>query len=177
MLCELCKQNEATVYITKIINGNKQEMRICEKCAKENEGINITGDMNFITPFSFQNILSGLMDYINQSQPSETKPIEPNCKKCGTTYSEFKKTGVFGCSDCYKYFNLTITPVIKRVQGSNEHIGKIPLKSGKDLMERKRLSQLKDDLQKAISTEEYEKAAQIRDLIRQLQNIEKPEQS
>jgi protein arginine kinase activator len=173
MLCELCKQNEATVYITKIINGNKQEMRICEKCAKENEGINITGDVNFITPFSFQNILSGLMDYISQAQSTETKTLEPNCKKCGTTYNEFKKTGVFGCSECYKYFNSTLTPLIKRVQGSSENVGKIPQKSGKDLMERKRLIQLKDELQKAIATEEYEKAAKIRDSIRELQNNEK----
>lgn len=173
MLCEICKQNEATVFITKIINESKQELRICEKCAKESEGLNISGDMTFSTPFSFQNILSGLMDYISQSQPTqEHKIADPVCSNCGTTYSDFKKSGLLGCSNCYKQFNSTLKPVIKRVQGNTEHVGKIPQKSGKDILERRKLNKLKEELQKAIASEEYENAAKIRDMIRQLQNEE-----
>lgn len=169
MICDICKKNEATVHYTKIINGVKQELNICDKCAKETEGID--GEFSFGTPFSFQNLLSGIMDYM--SYPTGvTKPAEVKCKNCGTSYSDFKRTGLLGCSECYKTFGNTLEPVIKRVQGHVEHTGKLPKKMGKDIIEKKKLLKLKEDLQKAIAAEEYEKAAQIRDTIKSLQSGE-----
>ena len=86
-----------------------------------------------------------------------------------TTYDDFKNTGLLGCSECYKYFNLVITPVIKRVQGNLENIGKVPKREGKGLIEKKELQHLKEELQRAIEVEEYERAAEIRDNIREIQ--------
>lgn len=171
MLCDNCKQNEANVHITKIVNGVKQEMYICDKCAKGLQGLNINGDYNFGPSFSFQNILSGIMDYMSPA-PQINKTYELQCKKCGTTYSDFKKYGLLGCSECYKSFSPTINTVIKRVQGNIEHTGKIPKKLGGDIVEKRRLSKLKEDLQKALANEEYERAAQLRDMIKSLQNNE-----
>lgn len=157
MLCESCGKNEANVHFTKIINGKKQELNICESCAKEVEGLQ--------TPFSFQNILSGIMEYMSPSvKIAESSQLI--CKSCGTTYDDFKKNGLLGCSDCYKNFSPYINGVIKRVQGNTEHTGKIPKNKGKEILEKKRLSKLKADLQLAIANEEYEKAAQIRDMIK-----------
>jgi protein arginine kinase activator len=169
MLCENCKKNEASVHFTRIINGEKKELNICESCAKEADGLQMAGDMGFGSSFSFLNILSGIMDYMGPSQ-NISKAQVITCKNCGTTYNEFKKYGLLGCSECYKSFSPAITPVIKRVQGNLEHVGKIPKKLGKDIMEKRRLLKLKEDLQKAIANEEYEKAAQIRDDIKSLQN-------
>lgn len=160
MLCENCKKNEATVHLTKIINGNKQELKICEKCAKDLEA--------FDTTFSFQNILSGIMDYMSPA-PQINKNNGLVCSNCGASYYDFKKYGLLGCSECYKSFSPTINSVIKRVQGNVEHVGKIPKKLGKDIMEKRRISKLKEELQKAIANEEYEKAAEIRDNIKSLQ--------
>lgn len=171
MFCENCKKNEAAVHITKIINGKKQEMNICENCAKELEAFDIGGSMGFGSPFSFQNVLSGIMDYMSSSQ-QVNKTVDLVCKNCGATYNDFKKYGLLGCSECYTSFSPTINSVIKRVQGNVEHVGKIPKKLGKDIMEKRRLSKLKEELQKAIANEEYEKAAQIRDQIKALQNGE-----
>lgn len=173
MICEICKKNKATVHVTKIVNNNKQEFNICEECAREMDGLNFNDSLNFGTPFSFQNILSGIMDYV--SQPAQSiKSSDLVCENCKTSYREFKEQGLLGCSECYRYFNSTIMPVVKRVQGNVEHTGKIPNKSGKDIIERKKLIKLKEDLQKAIALEEYEKAAEIRDMIRQVQ---KPKES
>jgi protein arginine kinase activator len=169
MLCEMCRVNNASVHIVKVINGIKQELNICDKCAKSTEGLGFIGDSKLDAPFTFQNILSGLMEYANQSSHS-IKNTEAKCPRCGISYGEFKQKGLMGCEDCYKFFSSTLMPVIKRVQGNVEHIGKIPLKAGKDIMEKKRLRNLKEELQKAVLAEEYEKAAELRDLIRQLQN-------
>lgn len=168
MICDICKKNKASMHLTKIINNNKQELNICEDCAREMDGLNFTGNASLSNPFYFQNILGGIMDYVNQSAQS-VKKSDLVCENCKTTYSDFRKQGLLGCSECYKYFNSTMMPVIKRVQGNIEHVGKIPNKSGKDLMQKKKLIELKEDLQKAIAHEEYEKAAEIRDMIRQIQ--------
>lgn len=171
MLCQICKKNQANVHVTKIINGEKQELNICEECAKRTEGMDFGEDMLFDTQFSFQNILSGLVGYLNQSP--QTKSIEPVCKNCGATYSEFRKHGFLGCSECYSYFDAALIPVIKRIQGNAEHVGKIPHKSGKVILEKRELENLKAELQKAIQAEEYEKAAEIRDKIREIQGKDK----
>jgi len=168
MICEVCKQNDATIHIAKIINGVKYEFNVCEKCAKERTDLNFSEEV-FPSTFTFQNILSGIMDYIGSSNQPQ-KILDTSCDNCGTTYSEFKKKGLVGCSKCYESFKSTLDPVIKRVQGSNEHVGKIPRKAGKNIIEKRRLVELKGDLQKAINAEEYEKAAEIRDIIRKLQN-------
>ena len=62
-------------------------------------------------------------------------------------------------------------PVVRRVQGNVEHTGKIPVRAGKDILGKRRLNHLKE-LQKAILMEEYERAAELRDKIRELQKSE-----
>ena len=161
MLCERCKKNEASYHITKIVNHKKIDLNLCGQCAK---------DIGVISsPLSFQNIISEMMGYI--SQPIEIeKHYEPRCRNCGTYYSEFKKEGLLGCSECYKSFKDEIDPVIKRVQGSLKHTGKIPASRVKSMPDKNEVDGLKVMLQKAIENEEYENAAKIRDKINRMQN-------
>lgn len=172
MLCEICKKNEANIHITKVINGVKHDLNICEKCAKEKGEFNFSSPIDFSSPFTFQNILSGIMDYVGSSDEAQ-KNSDIICNNCGTTFSEFRKKGFLGCSECYESFSSILMPIIKRVQGNTEHIGKIPKKAGKDIIEKKKLLKLKEDLQKSISAEEYEKAAEIRDKIKEIQKNQK----
>ncbi|KEH92386.1 UvrB/UvrC motif-containing protein [Clostridium botulinum] len=168
MLCELCNKNEATIHITKIVNGVKKEANICSECAGKSEGFNLTSDMDIMAPFSFQNIIGGLMDYVNNTTKNNTVE-EIKCKNCGASYREFKEKGLLGCSECYKYFSPAILSVVRGVQGNVEHVGKIPKKLGKDLIHRRKILNLKEQLQKAIALEEYEKAAEIRDKIKEIE--------
>lgn len=169
MLCEMCKKNEAIFHVTKIVNGNKEEISLCEHCATKFDGFNSVSEMGIISPFSFQNILSGLMGYINEGNKN-IADTTTSCKNCGITLREFKENGLLGCSECYKNFNETVNSVINRVQGKIEHVGKIPKKCGNDIIEKKRMDNLKQALQKSIALEEYEKAAEIRDQIREINN-------
>lgn len=167
MLCELCGKNEASIHITKIVNGVKKEANICSKCAGKTEGFNLTSDMDIMTSFSFQNILGGLMDYVNTSKNNTIEEVK--CKNCGAFYREFKEKGLLGCSECYKYFSPAILSVVRGVQGNIEHVGKIPKKLGKDLIHKQKILNLKEQLQNAIALEEYEKAAEIRDKIKEIE--------
>lgn len=167
MICEKCGKRPAVVHFTKIINGVKQEFNLCEECARDIGAIDFENNMNFISTLSFKNILGGIMDYINQSTQNSIQKEEV-CSNCGMSYNEFKKNGLMGCSECYKSFEPIIMPVIKRIQGNVEHVGKVPKRSGRDILEKKEITKLKKELQEAVAKEEYEKAAEIRDKIKEI---------
>ena len=162
MICMRCKKNEAAYHITKIIDNKKQELNLCQKCAKDLGVVN--------SPFAFQNIISEIMEYIDQ--PGEVEiPYELACSNCGTTYSEFKKKGYLGCSECYTSFAAEIAPVIKRAQGNMKHIGKIPKRKSGNVINRNEINYLKSMLQRAVENEEYEKAAELRDKIKKINSV------
>ncbi|KOA19930.1 UvrB/uvrC motif protein [Clostridium homopropionicum DSM 5847] len=168
MICEVCKQNEATIHITKIVNGTKNEINICSSCAGKTQEFNLVTDIDIMTPFSFTNILGGLMDYVNKTEKVNSD-VELRCKKCNLSYREFKEKGLLGCNECYEYFKPSIQQVVKGLQGNTEHLGKIPNRAGKDFISKKKILQLKEELQKAITLEEYERAAELRDKIKEVE--------
>ena len=92
------------------------------------------------------------------------------CPNCGMRFSKFKETLEVGCGECYSSFKDLIDDEIKKVQGSTIHIGKIPSNISK--MEERQLSinELRDQLNKAIMEEAYERAAVLRDKIKSLQD-------
>jgi len=161
MLCERCKKNEAVYNITKIIYNKKVDLHICEQCARE------LGEIS--SPLSFQNIISELMGYTNKPHEVE-KHYDLRCSNCGTYYSEFKTGGLLGCSECYHSFGGSLDPVLKKVQGSVKHVGKIPRSRGNTRTDRNWFDGLQIRLQKALENEEYEVAAKIRDEIKIMQN-------
>jgi protein arginine kinase activator len=82
---------------------------------------------------------------------------------------EFQKTGRLGCSTCYDTFGEVLKPLIKRLHGSLQHTGKVPVRFSKTVSITREIAKLKDLLNKAIEKEEYEKAAEIRDKIKDLE--------
>ena len=161
MLCERCKKNEAMIHVVKIINGKKSEAMLCEKCARELSDIPLKKNVDNKGNISFENMMNeflGAVDKVNK--------VEVVCKNCGLTYSEFKKNGKLGCSECYDSFKDSLIPSIKRIQGYTAHVGKMPLREESKVIKTKKVKKLKEELQKAIVKEEYEKAAIIRDEIK-----------
>jgi protein arginine kinase activator len=170
LICQECKKRPATFHFTKVLNGEKKEMHICEQCAKESsESYAIDGNGGF----SIHNLLSGLLNFDSAlSSPNQVfnQSDSLHCKKCNMTMQEFRKTGRFGCAECYKTFHSYITPILRKVHGGNTvHKGKIPKRIGGNLHLRRELETLKKDLLDAIQQEEFEKAATIRDRIRLLE--------
>lgn len=164
MICEKCKQNKATVHLTKVLNNNKVEMHLCEDCARKgNESI-------FENPFTINNFLTGLLDSV-QASPLKVDYIKATtCSKCGMTYGRYKQVGRVGCSNCYNVFKDKLLPLIKNVHSSVEHTGKVPEKAGDRIKRIREITALKNQLKIVVDNEEYERAAVLRDRIRQLEN-------
>lgn len=168
MLCQSCSKRPAKIHLTKIINDEKKEIHLCEVCAQENTQI------GYDYPFTLNNFLSSLFDIgfpLKDSQIGQLGIYK--CRGCGLTFEEFKKSGKFGCADCYSAFNDKLLPILKRLHGNVHHSGKLPQRVGGALKIKKEVERLKSQLNKAIKEEQYEKAAQLRDRIKELEKCDK----
>jgi len=166
VLCEYCQQRPATMHFTKIVNGEKSEHHLCEQCAREK------GDFfaQAAQAFNFNNLLSGLLN--TESSPGYPVATQAGlrCEVCGMTYQQFTQIGRFGCPHCYESFSPRLDPLLRRIQSSTRHTGKVPMRSGETVKTRRELDTLRRELKRAIMQEQYEDAAQIRDQIRTLED-------
>lgn len=171
MICQECHQRPAAFHFTKIVNGEKTEVNLCEVCAQEKGEILM---FNGQSGFDFNNLLAGLLKIDPTFQKPSQSPFQQeellHCENCSMTFPQFLKLGRFGCSHCYETFKDQLQPVLRRLHSGNwTHNGKIPKRIGGDLHLRKQLEELKEGLQKCISLEEFETAAKIRDEIRSIE--------
>ncbi|MBV8813157.1 MAG: UvrB/UvrC motif-containing protein [Verrucomicrobia bacterium] len=158
MICDVCKTNTATVYLTQIVDGNMKKINLCEACSKEKGVADPTG-------FALADLLLGL----GENQQVEQIPPAQHCPVCGFTQADFKKTGRLGCSTCYQTFGEGLGSLIKAMHKGTQHTGKIPARLYRDLARTDRLKELRRNLETAVSQEDYEKAANLRDEIRELE--------
>ncbi|QXM07274.1 UvrB/UvrC motif-containing protein [Crassaminicella indica] len=163
MLCEKCHKRQATVHLTKILNNKKTEIHLCDQCAKQNEAV------AFDTSFSINNFLASILDSIQDSPIKVDYVKATKCDYCGMTYGKFKQLGRLGCSKCYNAFEEKLNTLIKRIQGSESHIGKIPKRAGGSLRIKNEIKELKIKLNDAVRNEAYEEAAVLRDKIKDLE--------
>lgn len=147
MLCNKCGKYPATVHFKQIVNGKMTELYLCQKCAGASNAFGI--DEFF--PNLFGNI---------------TKvPDSGTCKNCGMTLARLSKNGKLGCEKCLNTFADYLAPTLKRIHGNTVHTGKRPSVHTAD----NTIGSLKKELEAAIKSEEYEKAAELRDKIRALE--------
>ena len=164
MLCEVCKQSQATVHLTEIVNEQMSELHLCETCANQ-KGAQVESH------FGLSDLLSGLAEY---SKPQETEEVTSKaCPNCGMTYDDFRKVGRLGCADCYTTFKRSLGALRKRIPGSPIHVGKSPTRLIRPTRVAKtELLELKRKMEEAIDREEFEQAANLRDQIRRLEHQE-----
>lgn len=168
MLCDRCQQRPANVYITEITNGQKKETHICEVCASEMQPQGF--DFGFLPQLSLQHFLSGLLKHAPEAgQLAQTEVSDKNCGKCNLAEGQFVKQGLLGCGDCYNSFEDRLDPLLRRIHGNIRHTGKVPERTGGPARVAKEIARLKETLKEAINLEEFERAAEIRDQLRQLE--------
>ncbi|MCH5304240.1 MAG: UvrB/UvrC motif-containing protein [Ruminococcus sp.] len=169
MKCQKCKKNNADTHVKRVINGEFEEYHLCSECAKEMGYTNVFS--NFAESFSDDfNSLFG--SFFENALPARTQATR--CETCGTTYNDIARTGMMGCADCYNIFSDKILPTIRRVHGNTTHCGKNSPSYKAEKTEEKsvenktsELDDLKAELENAIKNQEFEKAAVLRDRIKE----------
>lgn len=169
MLCEKCKQNEAVTHIRQNINGVQSELHLCEKCAAEISGKfeNEYGKLFSDFGFGIDAMLGSIFgqDFLSENLLSD--PTE-HCPMCGTSLSAIRKTGNAGCGKCYETFRSQLMPFIQRIHGKTVHNGRVPASAADKLSLKNKITELENELKKAIDAQEFEKAADLRDALNEL---------
>lgn len=124
----------------------------------------------------------------------------PACEACGATPIQIEQVGRFGCPNCYIAFKDDIESMLMRHHGAVRHVGKVPkawkarqeagLNDSKSNVDRAvatvkrhesvpledRIKLLEDRMAACVKAEDYEKAALIRDVIKQMKTSVVPSQ-
>ena len=164
MICQICKDKVATIRLKEIINDVVTEIHMCKECfdIREQEG----GAFAAACPEKASDSVVQ-----NARRKARIKGKAVKCASCGTTDEELRANGRLGCSDCYHTFAESLEPILSRVHGFTEHRGKRPCLMARNLDLKTALRHLQEDLQNAILTENYERAAKLRDKIKEFENI------
>lgn len=191
MMCQNCGKNTANTHFTQNINGTVTESWLCPECAEKlgisgmfSSGFANFGSLGGFGAFGGLSSLLGSMLGSSFGISSSGKLAAPEkCPQCGSTFNDIAQRGMVGCADCYTRFGDQLAPSIERLHGRAGHIGK---GSGRPAPRQKapgtpdapaqtqssanaEIAGLRAQLKAAVAKEEYEKAAQLRDRIKELE--------
>jgi protein arginine kinase activator len=153
MKCELCQDNEAVVHFKQVVNGDVRELYVCKDCAVKN-GFDVQ------SPMALTDFLFGLG--MPESEVSDTD--EKTCPSCGLTLGALRKSSRLGCARCYETFSEELDEILQAMHRADRHVGKLP--AGEKLTSE--ILSMQRALERAVSTEDFEEAAKLRDAIRDL---------
>jgi len=161
MICQICKNREATIHFTNVVGTNVEKIHLCETCA-EDKGFDYLKKSNF----TMSDLLVGLVD-TSAGTGGKGKGKGANvCPNCGHSYRSFKKSVLLGCPSCYEHFEAQLLPVLRSIHGNTRHIGKVPKRFRASLKLKRRVIELEEELARAVELEQYERAAELRDEIK-----------
>lgn len=167
MKCQHCEK-PATFHITELTGpGGPHVLHVCEDHARQ-----------YLSPDSSQPGTSALAGVLSSQQKVEqsaeqiASTDQKACPVCGITFAEFRNIGRLGCPYDYVHFQTDLEPLLINIHGSREHHGKKPSKLLGAPDRQHRLLQLRREMKEAVEKELYERATEIRDEIRRLEQNE-----
>jgi protein arginine kinase activator len=174
MKCQDCGKRDSSVKVTQIINNEKVVLNLCKECAAK-RGFHSPLDNN---PFPLANFLSSMMtkEITGKGSKSITVP-DLTCSNCGLTFSEFSRLGRFGCGQCYKSFRDRLQPLLRKIHGSSLHRGKLPPTLSEEATVIREQERLQEELRLAIKSEDFERAADLRDKLKSIEENSTVEES
>lgn len=167
MLCENCGEKEAVIHLTQIQNNTVTNAHLCEACAAE-KGVE-TGAA--VAKFPLGDFLASLGK--GGTAEAGEAGLDVACPACGATLRDFRQSGRLGCAQCYESFGAQLRDLLRRLHGHSVHMGegyRAPaLAASEAVGATGRLGELREQLRRAIETENFELAAELRDRIRVLE--------
>jgi protein arginine kinase activator len=168
MKCQQCDK-QAVFHITEIGAGEVSEIHLCEDHARAYLNQSEGGE-----PAAEPGQEPGTLA-VTQTAEELAALDRKACPMCGITFFEFRSQGRLGCPHDYVHFEKELEPLIANIHGATQHIGRRPsrpavaegepLPEGTD--ELTAVIGMRTDMKEAIECEDYERAKELRDQIRQ----------
>jgi protein arginine kinase activator len=184
MICGSCGKREAEFLIKQIINQEVHNLNLCRVCAER---------MGFISPDTPSITISFSLSDAEPAKQKKKKNFARQrreelenalvCSACGTTFGTFRETKLLGCAKCYEAFRFPLGAYLQEQQGAESHWGgmsgtfsDIALARGThavtpDELKNARceeIDRIRAEIDEAVRCEEYEHAAELRDILRPL---------
>ncbi len=168
--CMSCKQHLASVKLTKIVQGNVEEVYLCQECAAKQSPY----QKKLLNPLAGMTLDAILAGILGQQEEAGAKPgsVELQCSTCGLPFDSYRGTLILGCSGCYESFEKHLLSDLRKFHGSTVHRGRVPDGGATVLLARRNPEELKRRMQEAVKAEDYELAARLRDEMRELETQE-----
>jgi protein arginine kinase activator len=176
MKCQKCDK-PATFHITELTDGNPQELHLCEDHARQY--LSQSG----AEPFEIGNVAAALAQQmaqhmaVGQTAEELAKLDQQVCPFCGISFYEFRSRGRLGCPHDYVCFEPQLMPLIVNIHGETQHVGKVPKTGAGTSQHRTDLIRYRREMKEAVAQEDYERAGQLRDLIRRVEKEAEPEKA
>jgi protein arginine kinase activator len=165
MRCERCGKRDATVHFTQVEGEEVVQRHLCDACAAE---LNIPVDPG-------SSATGPLATFLAQLEAGRETRGSEACLGCGLRLVDLRRSGRVGCAECYDHFGEHLRPLLRKLHGSLQHVGKHPPDSPASELDRTaRLLYLRRDLERSIANEDFERAAALRDQIRRLEAEQTP---
>jgi len=162
--CRRCTK-PATLHVTEIREGEAAIVHLCDTCAREY----LEPSADNENPTMAADLASKLDELMGDSNSPAS------CPNCGISFSEFRESGRFGCSQDYTEFMTELLPLLENIHEDVEHKGKRPRSTVVGTQEQGQLIQLRNAQRNAIEEEDYETAARLRDEIAGLETAMREE--
>ncbi len=171
MLCQKCQNAQATVHIDEVKafeapghpGNHVDEHHLCEQCAQEAEIPHIA-----VQQKSMDEVWK-LLQMSAMNAPTKEAPRKTlTCSGCNTTLEQLRRKGRLGCQACYTTFAQYLQGLLERMHGSTSHVGRLPGVDGQELARLRQIEEAQKDLERAISEEAFERAAELRDQLNRL---------
>lgn len=155
MKCHRCGGREASVHWLEITGGTRHSVWLCADCAAAGEADGTPGPAP-----------DPLVAFLGRGLGATVGPV-PTCPDCGTTLEDLRRDNRLGCGRCYVTFRTTLHPLLVRFHRHVSHVGKVPggAQPSTRLAE---IARLRLSLAKAVAAEDFERAAALRDRLRDL---------
>ncbi|KPJ98021.1 MAG: hypothetical protein AMS20_16505 [Gemmatimonas sp. SG8_28] len=165
VMCDRCGERKASIHLTQIVDNTVTTAHLCEACAAD-QGVK-TGEPGASHP------LSG---FVGAPGPGAAAVLTGGvdagpCSFCGASLGDFRETGRLGCPHCYAAFEPQLRELLRRIHGASQHVGRLYLGAAAPATAEvpKLLAVWREQLRRAIDTENFELAAELRDRIRGLE--------
>lgn len=160
MICDLCGENEAVLFVERNGDDGKHKLNLCFDCAAEH---GISPDSRTIG-----HSLAVLFDTILKRK-KVSLDSQKLCPVCGTSLENIKLTRRAGCPECYSIFKNDIAEILGKLGAKGSYSGIMPkrLKNFHSVLNDRIM--LKSKLEESLKKEDYEKAAIYRDYLRALE--------
>ena len=150
MKCEKCGKNEANFYYSSNINGNVTEKHLCTECAAE---MGLTQDVYAYANNMFEDMMGGFF----------------NRRSAFAPFGSFGGFGGFALpAMMFPRFEFRIGDGAAPAETEQ----KVETPADPEMKKRRELNMLREQMKKAAENEDYEKAAELKNKISEMEKAE-----